>query len=205
MNTHAVPPLQLMCLRKAVIVLFNRTDMKKCLHRLGYHFLNPHVRLHCIVKRGKELAANLPIPDSVKSALIDVLRSMAIEVFNWYRKYGHFIPDDFDVLSSFHWRSDGAIDELKTVQTWVQKQDADIGSRFKKTCDSLLTSIQKLKKESPNDCEELFKLLRQATRMSLLASRKDYNSSSNSNFEQTLGAIAVFVTMGQKRSDAKLL
>ncbi|GIX88396.1 hypothetical protein CDAR_493271 [Caerostris darwini] len=145
MNSHSAPPLQLMCLTKAVIVLFNRTDMKNCLHRLGYHFLDPDAHLQCIVKRGKELAANLPIPDSVKSALIDVLRSMAIEVFDWYRKHGHFIPDDSDVLSSFHWRPDGTIDDLKTLQARLQKQDADIGSRFKKVCNSLLTSIQKLK------------------------------------------------------------
>ncbi|GIY99337.1 hypothetical protein CEXT_392991 [Caerostris extrusa] len=183
---HSVPPLQLMCLTKAVIVIFNRADIKKCLHRLGYHFLDPHAHLHCIVKRGKELTSTLPIPERVKCALIDVLRSMAVEVFNWYIKHGHFIPDDFDVLSSFHWRSDGTIDELKTAQAWVEKQDADIGSSFKKVCNCLLTSMQRLKKESPNTCEELSKLLRQVTRMSLLASRHDYNSSSNSNFEQTL-------------------
>ncbi|GIX88392.1 hypothetical protein CDAR_493241, partial [Caerostris darwini] len=131
MNTHTVPPLQLMCLTKAVIVIFNRTEMKNCLHKLGYHFLDPHAHLHCIVKRGKELAANLPIPDSVKSALIDVLRSMAIEVFDWYIKHRHLISDDLDVFSSFHWRSEGAIDELKTAKSLIQRQDADAHLRFK--------------------------------------------------------------------------
>ncbi|GIY99342.1 hypothetical protein CEXT_393031 [Caerostris extrusa] len=62
---------------------------------------------------------------------MDVFRSMATEVFDWYLKQRNLISYDFDVLSSFHWRSDGKIDELKTAQALVRRQDADAASRFK--------------------------------------------------------------------------
>ncbi|GIY04554.1 hypothetical protein CDAR_93441, partial [Caerostris darwini] len=163
----------------------NRTDIKECLHKLGYHFLDPHAHLHCIKKRGNELASTLPIPVSVKNALMDVLRSMATEVFDWYIKHRRFISEGFDVFSSFHWRSDGTIEELKTAQALVQRQDADIGSRFKIACYYLLTvDMQRLMEESPYTCEGLFKSVRQAIMMSLLARRRAYNSSLNSNFWQ---------------------
>ncbi|GIY99344.1 hypothetical protein CEXT_393041 [Caerostris extrusa] len=128
MNTHSVPPLQFMCLRETVIHLFNRKDMKKCLHELGFH--DPHGYVDCIAKRGEELASTLPIPASVKHALMDVLRSMATEVFDWYIKQKYLISYDFDVISSFHWRSDCTIDEVKTAQALARRQDADIASRF---------------------------------------------------------------------------
>ncbi|GIX72142.1 hypothetical protein CEXT_545731 [Caerostris extrusa] len=121
----------------------------------------------------------------MKNALIDVLRSMATEVFDWYTKHRHFISEDLDVLSSFHWRSDGTIEEIKTAEDLVQRQDADIGSRFKIACYYLLTvDMQRLMEESPYTCEGLFQSILQAVMMSLLARRRAYNSSSNSNFWQ---------------------
>ncbi|GIY99340.1 hypothetical protein CEXT_393021 [Caerostris extrusa] len=109
MVTHEVQPLQLICLSKVVIRVFNRTDIKMFFNKSGYRFVDPYGHLVCIAKRGEELASTLPIPVSVKNALIDVLRSMATEVFDWYIKHRHFISEDLDVLSSFHWRSDGTI------------------------------------------------------------------------------------------------
>ncbi|GIY54317.1 hypothetical protein CDAR_25581 [Caerostris darwini] len=129
--TREIPPLQLMCLRETVILLFNRTDIKKFLHKLGCLFRRPHRHLDCIEKRGKDLASTLPIPASMKNALMDVFRSMATEVFDWYLKQRYLISYDFDVLSSFHWQSDGTIDKLKTAQALVRRQDADANSRFK--------------------------------------------------------------------------
>ncbi|GIX88400.1 hypothetical protein CDAR_493281 [Caerostris darwini] len=156
-----------------------------CLHKLGYHFLDPHAHLDCIEKRGKVLASSLPIPVSVKNALMDVLRSMAAEVFDWYIKHRHFISEVFDVFSSFHCRSDGTIKKLKTAEDLVQRQDADIGWRFKIACYYILTvDMQRLMEESPYTYEGLFKSIRQAILMSLFASRRAYNSSSNSNFWQ---------------------
>ncbi|GIY16379.1 hypothetical protein CDAR_567991 [Caerostris darwini] len=185
MDTHSVSTLQFMCLTETVILLFNRTDIKKCLHKLGYHFLDPHAHLDCIEKRGKEFASTLPIPVSVKNALIDVLRSMATEVFDWCIKHRHFISEVFDVFSSFHWRSDGTIEELKTAQALIRREDGDIGSRFKIACYYLLTvDMQRLMEESPNTYEGLFKSLRQAKMMSLLARRRGYNSFPNNNFWQ---------------------
>ncbi|GIY55821.1 hypothetical protein CDAR_235721 [Caerostris darwini] len=137
MNTHSVPPLTLMCLRETVILLFNRKDMKKCLHELG--FQDPHGYVDCIAKRAEDLASTLPIPVSVKNELMDVLRSMTTEVFDWYIKQKYLISYDFDVISSFHWRSDGTIDEVKTAQALERRQDADIASSFRIACFYRLT------------------------------------------------------------------
>ncbi|GIY00287.1 hypothetical protein CEXT_146381 [Caerostris extrusa] len=133
-----------MCLRETVIRIFNRTDVKKFLHKLGCLFLLPHRHLDCLEKRVKELTSTLPIPASMKYSLMDVLRSMAIEVFHWYIKQRYLISYDFDVLSSFHWRSDGTIDELKTAQALVRRQDADAVSRFKiELCHSLTNDFER--------------------------------------------------------------
>ncbi|GIX98629.1 hypothetical protein CEXT_690181 [Caerostris extrusa] len=105
--------------------------MKECLHKLGREFLYPHGHLDCIAKKGEESASTLFVPSRLKNALMDVLRSMARQAFNWYLHHRYFISDDFDVLSSFHWRLDGTLDELKTAQALVQRQDGDISSRFR--------------------------------------------------------------------------
>ncbi|GIX72141.1 hypothetical protein CEXT_545721 [Caerostris extrusa] len=146
MNT----PLQLTCLSRVVILIFNRTDIKKCLHELGCRIRRPRGHVDCIAERAKKLASTLPIPASMKNALIGVLRSMATEVFDWYMKHRHLISDGFNVLSSFHWRSDGTIEELKTAQALVRRQDADAPSRINIACRYHLTAdMQRLSEEYP--------------------------------------------------------
>ncbi|GIY67132.1 hypothetical protein CDAR_466121 [Caerostris darwini] len=98
MDDYSVPCVQLMCLRNTVVDIFNRRDMKECLHELGRQFFYPHGHLACIAKKGEELASTLFVPSRLKSALMDLLRSMARQVFNWYLNHRYFISDDFDVL-----------------------------------------------------------------------------------------------------------
>ncbi|GIY55819.1 hypothetical protein CDAR_235701 [Caerostris darwini] len=149
--TREVQPLQLMCLRETVILLFKRTDIKNFLHEFGCRFRRPHRHLECLEKRVKELASTLPIPARMKNTLLDMFLSMAIEVFDWYSKHGSLVPYDFDVLSSFHWRSDGTIDDLKTAQALVRRQDADANSRFRIAIGYNLTAdIERIFEESAN-------------------------------------------------------
>ncbi|GIY87671.1 hypothetical protein CEXT_432121 [Caerostris extrusa] len=187
MDTHSAPPLQFRCLSKTVILLFNRTDIKKCLLELGRYFLHPHGHLDCIAKRGKELASTLPIPDSVKNALIDVLRSMATEVFDWCIEHRHFISDDFDVFSSFHWRSDGTIDELKTAKSLIQRQDVDVHLRFKiASYHLLIDDAWRLHEEFPNYLNDYFISISDNIMISYWERRRPGIFSPISNSEQTL-------------------
>ncbi|GIY04555.1 hypothetical protein CDAR_93451 [Caerostris darwini] len=164
MDTHEVQPLQFMCLSKVAICIFNRTDIKKCIHELGCLIRRPRRHVDCIADRAKELASTLPLPASLKSVLMDVLRSRAIEVFDWYIKHRDLISYDFNVLSSFHWRPDGAIEELKTAQALVRRQDADIYSRISIACKYQLTAdIQRLIDESMNMSMRLLVLNRHAS------------------------------------------
>ncbi|GIX67465.1 hypothetical protein CDAR_110441 [Caerostris darwini] len=72
--------------------------------------------------------------------------------------------EEFDVLSSFHWRSDGTTDKLKTAQALVQRQDADSVSRFKIASNCRLTAdLHRLIDESANTCMELIDSLLQST------------------------------------------
>ncbi|GIY06904.1 hypothetical protein CDAR_235671 [Caerostris darwini] len=130
MNTH-VSSLQFMCLSKTIERLFNIADIKKRLHEIGHKCLHPHRHLAWLEMRGKELASSLPLPASVKNELMDVLLFMALEVCDWYEKHKYLISYDFEVLSSFHWRSDGTIDELKTAKALARRRDANIASRFR--------------------------------------------------------------------------
>ncbi|GIY27452.1 hypothetical protein CDAR_604851, partial [Caerostris darwini] len=129
--TREVQPLQLMCLRETVILLFKKTDIKKFVHELGCRFRRPHSHLDCLENRVKVLASTLPIPASMKNTVMDMFRSMSMEVLDWYRKHRSLIFYDFDVLSSIHWRSDGTIDEQKTAQALERRQDADANSRLR--------------------------------------------------------------------------
>ncbi|GIY59722.1 hypothetical protein CDAR_102171 [Caerostris darwini] len=187
MDNYSVPCDRLVYFRNTVVHIFNRRDMKKSLHELGRQFLYPHGHLDCIAKKGKELASRLFVPSRLMSGLMDLLRSMARQVFNWYLKNRYFISDDFDVLSSFHWRADGTLDELKTAQALVQRQDADISSRFKIASSYVwLDDMQRLRQESPNTCEGLSASFQQGTMMNYWEGRHASMSSPVSNSGQTM-------------------
>ncbi|GIY15194.1 hypothetical protein CDAR_199341 [Caerostris darwini] len=131
MDYYSVPSDQLMCLTKTVVVIFNRRDMKECLHELGRQFLYPHGHLDCIAKKGEEFASTI--------------RTFQVE-------------KHIDRLASIYGET--------RAQALVQRQDADISSRFKIASSYLwLDDMQRLHEESPDTCKGLLASFRQGTMM----------------------------------------
>ncbi|GIY59720.1 hypothetical protein CDAR_102151 [Caerostris darwini] len=84
-------------------------------------------------------------------------------------------------------RLDGTLDVLKTAQALVQRQDADISSRFKIASSYLwLDDMLRLRQESPNTCEGLLASFQQGTMMNYWEGRRASMSSPISNSGQTM-------------------
>ncbi|GIY04558.1 hypothetical protein CDAR_93481 [Caerostris darwini] len=89
----------------------------------------------------------------MKEPLFNVLESLALKIFKWYETHSSFVCNDFDEFSSLRLRSEGTIDNLKTAQALVERQDANPIARFRIACHHCLTAdMQRLIEESPNIC-----------------------------------------------------
>ncbi|GIY04557.1 hypothetical protein CDAR_93471 [Caerostris darwini] len=172
MNTFFASTLQEMCFSKIALQIYNDRDIKSCLMDLVRHMrIMKETNLEedmditeeipkFMETRGKELASTLPIPTIMKKPLFDALESLALEIFKWYETHSFFVCTDFDEFSSLCLRSDGTIDCLKTAQTLVERQDANIIVRFRIACHYCLTAdMQRLIEESPNICTRAFEAL----------------------------------------------
>ncbi|GIY83642.1 hypothetical protein CDAR_61081 [Caerostris darwini] len=131
-----VPSLQHMTYMKIAVTLCNQTDMKAPFNELKTFHIDPYATeqfgiAFSIVDRATQKVNVLQIPEKLKQDLISVLESTVLRIDDWFIEHSYILEPDFDDMSSFHWRSEGSIDRVKTAQALLRREDAPARMRFK--------------------------------------------------------------------------
>ncbi|GFR31023.1 uncharacterized protein TNCT_366801 [Trichonephila clavata] len=101
-------------------------------------------------------AANFSIAKNLQKQLVDVVRYLFSEIEKWKQDHDPIVSSYASLPSSFHWKSCGIIDWLKTARTLIRDESIHIANRFILACyyclDDEIERLWSTMKDYEKDC-----------------------------------------------------